>query len=134
MVINVSVQYNGRLLPDIILLTLCDSIGEPYIQSMFPPKPFDVRNSSFFFFLCPVFVVVDGGGLTADWASTGVVINQDCSWQLKGEMEFSISPFALEKSVSQVRSFRPASGRSFSISGLNLMEQWITSKFFTIIF
>ena len=29
MVINVSVQYNGGLLPDIILLTLCDSIGEP---------------------------------------------------------------------------------------------------------
>ena len=30
MVINVSVQYNGGLLPDIILLTLCDSIGEPF--------------------------------------------------------------------------------------------------------
>ena len=29
MVINISVQYNGGLLPDIILLTLCDSIGEP---------------------------------------------------------------------------------------------------------
>ena len=29
MMINVSVQCNGRLLPDIILLTLCDSIGEP---------------------------------------------------------------------------------------------------------
>ena len=28
MVINVSVQCNGGLLPDIILLTLCDSIGE----------------------------------------------------------------------------------------------------------
>ena len=27
MVINVSVQCNGGLLPDIILLTLCDSIG-----------------------------------------------------------------------------------------------------------
>ena len=30
MVINVSVQCNGGLLPDIILLTLCDSIGEPF--------------------------------------------------------------------------------------------------------
>ena len=30
MVIDVSVQCNGRLLPDIILLTLCDSIGEPF--------------------------------------------------------------------------------------------------------
>ena len=29
MVINLSVQCNGRLLPDIIVLTLCDSIGEP---------------------------------------------------------------------------------------------------------
>ena len=28
MVISVSVQYNGGLLPDIILLTLCDSIEE----------------------------------------------------------------------------------------------------------
>ena len=30
MAINVSVQYNGGLLPDIILLTLCDYIGEPF--------------------------------------------------------------------------------------------------------
>ena len=30
MLINVSVQCNGGLLPDIILLTLCDSIGEPF--------------------------------------------------------------------------------------------------------
>ena len=30
MVINISVQCNGGLLPDIILLTLCDSIGEPF--------------------------------------------------------------------------------------------------------
>ena len=30
MVINVSVQYNGGLLPDIILLTLYDSIGDPF--------------------------------------------------------------------------------------------------------
>ena len=30
MVINVSVQYNGGLLPDIILLTLCDCIGNPF--------------------------------------------------------------------------------------------------------
>ena len=28
MAINVSVQYNGGLLPDILLLTLCDYIGE----------------------------------------------------------------------------------------------------------
>ena len=51
MVINVSVQYNGGLLPDIILWTLCDYIiGEPFqyhvvellsLQPMFPPKPFD---------------------------------------------------------------------------------------------
>ena len=42
-------QYNGGLLPDIILSTLCDSIGEPFkyhveflsLQPMFPPKPFD---------------------------------------------------------------------------------------------
>ena len=27
---NVSVQYNGGLPPDVILLTLCDSIGEPF--------------------------------------------------------------------------------------------------------
>ena len=30
MAINVSVQYNGGLLPEIILLTLCDYIGEPF--------------------------------------------------------------------------------------------------------
>ena len=30
MVINVSVQCNDGLLPVIILLTLCDSIGEPF--------------------------------------------------------------------------------------------------------
>ena len=50
MVINVSVQYNGGLLPDIIImLTLCDSIGEPFyyhveflsLQPIFPPEPFD---------------------------------------------------------------------------------------------
>ena len=29
MAINVSVQYNGGLLPDIILLTQCGYIGEP---------------------------------------------------------------------------------------------------------
>ena len=28
--VNVSVQFNGGLLPDAILLTLCDSIGEPF--------------------------------------------------------------------------------------------------------
>ena len=30
MAINVSVQYNGGLLPDIILLALCDYIAEPF--------------------------------------------------------------------------------------------------------
>ena len=30
MVVNVSVQYDGGLLPDITILTLCDSIGEPF--------------------------------------------------------------------------------------------------------
>ena len=47
MVINV--QYNGGLLPDIILLTLCDYIGEPFeyneeflsLKSISPPKSFD---------------------------------------------------------------------------------------------
>ena len=51
MAINVSVQCNGELLPDIILLTLCDFIGDPFqyhveleflsLQPLFPPKPFD---------------------------------------------------------------------------------------------
>ena len=53
MMTNVSVQCNGGLFPDIILLTLRDSIGEPFeyhvellslaLQPMFPPinKPFD---------------------------------------------------------------------------------------------
>ena len=53
MVINVSVQCNGGLLPDIILLTLCDSIGEPFqyhveflsLQPMFPPKPNLLTNN-----------------------------------------------------------------------------------------
>ena len=50
MAINVNVQCNGGLLPDIILLTLCDYIvGEPFknheeellsLQPMFPPKNF----------------------------------------------------------------------------------------------
>ena len=30
MAINVSVQLNGGLLPDILLLTLCDNTGEPF--------------------------------------------------------------------------------------------------------
>ena len=47
MAINVSVQYIGGLLPDIILLTICDYIGEPFdtmneeflsLQPMFPPN------------------------------------------------------------------------------------------------
>ena len=45
----INVGCNGGLLPDTILLTLCDSIGEPFkydveflsLQPMFPPKPFD---------------------------------------------------------------------------------------------
>ena len=51
MEINVSVQYNGGLLPDIILSTrcMCSYIGEPFryheevlsLQPMFPPKPLD---------------------------------------------------------------------------------------------
>ena len=50
MAINVSVQYNGGLLSDIILLNPCDYIGEPFsyheelvsLQPTFPPKPFDM--------------------------------------------------------------------------------------------
>ena len=50
MAINVSVQCNDGLLPDVILLTLCDSIREPFqyhveflfLQPLlFRPKPFD---------------------------------------------------------------------------------------------
>ena len=50
MVINITVQqYSGGLLLDIILLTLCDYIGETFqdhvellpLQPIFPPKPFD---------------------------------------------------------------------------------------------
>ena len=38
MAINaVSVQYNGGLLPDIILLTLCDYIGESFTMKSFRP-------------------------------------------------------------------------------------------------
>ena len=51
MAINVSVQYNGGLLPDIILLTQCyyhrgtrlDVMKRVLsLQSMIPPKRFDV--------------------------------------------------------------------------------------------
>ena len=53
MAIDVSVQYNGGLLPDIILLTQCYyTIGEYnpikyheevlYLQPMIPPKRFDI--------------------------------------------------------------------------------------------
>ena len=52
MAINVSVQYNGGLLPDIILLTQCYYLpqGDPfkcheevlYLQPMIPPKRFDI--------------------------------------------------------------------------------------------
>ena len=49
MEINVSVQYNGGLLSDIILSTRCSYIGEPLsyheevlcLKPMFPPKPLD---------------------------------------------------------------------------------------------
>ena len=48
--INGSVQYNGGLLPDIILLTRCGYIREPFcydeevlsLQPTFPPKPLDI--------------------------------------------------------------------------------------------
>ena len=52
MAINVSVQYNGGLLPDIILLTQCyyhrgtrlNAMNEEvlYLQPMIPPKRFDI--------------------------------------------------------------------------------------------
>ena len=46
----VSVQYNGGLLPDIILFTRCGYIGEPFwyhekvlsLQPIFLPKPLDI--------------------------------------------------------------------------------------------
>ena len=50
MAIYDSIQYNGGLLPEIILLTLlCDYVGQPFyyhveflsLQQIFPPKPFD---------------------------------------------------------------------------------------------
>ena len=50
MVINISVQYNGGLLPDIILLTQCyfhrgirlSDEEVLYLQPLMPPKRFDV--------------------------------------------------------------------------------------------
>ena len=50
MEINVSVQYNGGLLPDIRLSTRCNYIGESFryheevlfLQPMFPHKPLDI--------------------------------------------------------------------------------------------
>ena len=51
MAIDVSVQYDGRLVPDIILLTQCDYIGNPvntmksfcpYNQCSHLIKPFDM--------------------------------------------------------------------------------------------
>ena len=57
----VSVQYNSGFLPEIILLTVCDIIGEPFyynvellsLQPMFPPRPFDCSGglAAFRFFL-----------------------------------------------------------------------------------
>ena len=62
MVVNASVQYNGGFLPEIILLILCDFIGEPFqylveflfLQPIrFLPKPFDCSGglAAFRFFL-----------------------------------------------------------------------------------
>ena len=55
MAINVSVQYNGGLLPDIILLTQSTLFpsGNPfkcheevlYLQPLIPPKRFDIFSS-----------------------------------------------------------------------------------------
>ena len=52
MAINISVQYNGGLLPDIILLTQCyyhrgtrlNAMKKEvlYLQPMIPPKRFDI--------------------------------------------------------------------------------------------
>ena len=50
MAINVSVQYSGGLLSDIILLAHVITIGEPvlcheevlYLQPLLPPKRFDI--------------------------------------------------------------------------------------------
>ena len=48
MLISISVQYNGGFLPEIILSTLCDNIGEPFFN-----KPFDCSEglAAFRFFL-----------------------------------------------------------------------------------
>ena len=59
MAINISVQYNGGLLPDIILLTQCLlPSGNPFkchekglsLQPMIPPKRFDEGLDTFRFF------------------------------------------------------------------------------------
>ena len=46
MTINVSVQYNGGLIPDIILLTRCyyhrGHEEVLYLQPIIPPKRFDI--------------------------------------------------------------------------------------------
>ena len=36
--INVSVQYNDEFIPEIILLTLCDNIGEPFQRGPLPNR------------------------------------------------------------------------------------------------
>ena len=61
MVINVSVQCNGGFLPEIILLTLCGNIGEPFsyhveflsLQPRLLPNPFDCSGdlAAFVFFV-----------------------------------------------------------------------------------
>ena len=53
MAINVNVQYNGGLLPDIILLTQCylhrgtrlNAMKILYLQPLIPPKCFDIFSS-----------------------------------------------------------------------------------------
>ena len=53
MAINVNVQYNGGLLPDIILLTQCylhrgtclNAMQRFYLQPLIPPKRFDICSS-----------------------------------------------------------------------------------------
>ena len=42
MAINVNVQYNGGLLPDIILLTQCYLHRGTCLNVMIPPKRFDI--------------------------------------------------------------------------------------------
>ena len=53
MVINVSVQYNGGFLPDILLVILCDYIVKPFeyleeylsLQPMLPCSPTSIETA-----------------------------------------------------------------------------------------